>query len=109
MMRSLSKALILAASLSCVGVAEAQHRLAIQGEKRLAIVAADGKVEWELPWGGIRDLHVLPSGNLMVQQGSSKVVEIDRQTHKVVWSYDSATANGNAGKRVEVHAFEPLP
>lgn len=107
-MRSLVYLSVLCASLFWIGVAEAQHRFVIQGENRLAIVAADGQVEWELPWGGIHDLHVLPSGNLMVQQGSSKVVEIDRQTRMVVWSYDSATANGNAGQRVEVHAFQPL-
>jgi outer membrane protein assembly factor BamB len=89
--------------------AAAEHRLVIQGNQRLAIVAADGHTEWEMPWGGIHDLHVLPSGNLMVQQGSSKVVEIDVNTRRVVWSYDSATSNGNQGKRVEVHAFQPLP
>ena len=86
----------------------AQHRLAIQGNGKIAIVASDGKIEWEMPWGGIHDLHVLPNGNLMVQQGSSKVVEIDVATRKVVWTYDSATSNGNAGKKVEVHAFQPL-
>lgn len=44
----------------------------------------------------------------MMQQGANKVVEIDPATKKVVWSYDSATANGNQGKPVEVHAFQPL-
>jgi hypothetical protein len=42
----------------------------------------------------------------MVQQGGHKVVEIDRKKKEVVWSYDSA--NGKFGKRVEVHAFQPL-
>ena len=28
---------------------------------------------------------------------------------KVVWTYDSATMNGNKGKRVDVHAFARLP
>jgi hypothetical protein len=67
-----------------------------------------GKVEWELPWGGIHDIHVLGNGNVMVQQGGAKVAEIDSKTKKVVWSYDSATQNGNQGKPVEVHAFQPL-
>jgi outer membrane protein assembly factor BamB len=62
-----------------------------------------------MPWGGIHDLHVLPSGNIMVQRGSAEVVEIDRETKQVVWQYDSRTQNGNQGKRVEVHAFQPLP
>lgn len=90
-------------------VARAQHRFVLQGEKRIAIVDSAGRIEWEMPWGGIHDLHVLADGNILVQQGSAKVVEIDRETRQVVWSYDSATANGNAGKRVEVHSFQPLP
>jgi outer membrane protein assembly factor BamB len=84
------------------------RRLAVQGNNRLAIVDREGKIEWEMPWGGIHDIHVLANGNIMVQQGAAKVVEIDRQTKKVIWSYDSASQNGNAGKRVEVHAFQPL-
>ncbi|MFP6751158.1 MAG: PQQ-binding-like beta-propeller repeat protein, partial [Pirellulaceae bacterium] len=37
-----------------------------------------------------------------------KVVEIDPASGKVVWTYDSTQQNGNAGKKVEVHAFQPL-
>ena len=88
--------------------AHAQHRLAIQGNDKLVIIARDGKTEWEIDWGGIHDIHVLPTGNIMVQQGANKVVEIDRDRRQVVWTYDSATANGNTGKAVEVHAFQPL-
>lgn len=35
-------------------------------------------------------------------------MEIDPETDKVVWRYDSGNQNGNAGKAVEVHAFERL-
>jgi hypothetical protein len=86
----------------------AQHRLITQGNDRLAIVDRAGKIAWQMPWGGIHDLHVLPNGNVMVQQGASKVVEIDVAAKAIVWTYDSATTNGNAGKTVEVHAFQPL-
>ncbi|WP_425619447.1 PQQ-binding-like beta-propeller repeat protein [Anatilimnocola sp. NA78] len=89
-------------------VASAQHRLALQGAGKLAIVDRAGMIEWQMPWGGIHDLHVLPSGNLMVQQGGAKVAEIDVANKKVVWSYDSAKSNGNEGKKIEVHAFQPL-
>ena len=88
--------------------ASPQHRLAIHGNGRLAILAKDGSIEWEMEWPGIHDIHVLSSGNIMVQEHNRKVVEIDVKTKKVVWSYDSTKANGNAGKRVEVHAFQPL-
>lgn len=86
----------------------AGHRLVTQGNDKLAIVDADGKTEWEMKWGGIHDIHVLKSGHILVQQGGAKVAEIDPQTKQVVWSYDSAKQNGNAGKPVEVHAFQPL-
>lgn len=84
------------------------HGVAIQGNGKLAILAADGSTEWEMPWHGVHDIHVLPSGNIMVQQGGAKVVEIDRQTKQVVWEYDSSKQNGNEGKKIEVHAFQPL-
>jgi acetyl esterase/lipase/outer membrane protein assembly factor BamB len=85
------------------------HRLLIQGKDKLAIVAADGRIEWEMPWGGVHDMHVLDNGHIMVQQGPAAVAEIDPATKKVVWSYDSAHQNGNEGKRIEVHSFQPLP
>ena len=90
------------------GSAQAAHRVALQGNGKLAIVEKDGQIKWQMKWGGIHDIHVLPNGHIMVQQGSRKVVEIDPKTKKVVWSYDSGTANGNSGKRIEVHAFQPL-
>ncbi len=85
-----------------------QHRLALQGNDKLAILDRDGRIEWQMRWGGIHDLHVLENGNLMVQQGANKVVEIDIARKEIVWTYDAATSNGNHGKTVEVHAFQPL-
>lgn len=74
--------------------------------RRLAIIAPDGKVEWEIPVTAIHDATVLPNGNVLLQQGWTKVQEVkpDRQ---VVWEYDAAKAN--PGKPVEVHAFQRLP
>ncbi len=74
---------------------------------RLAIIAANGSIEWELPVTAIHDAWILPNGNILTQQGWQRVVEVNREK-KVVWEYDSATANGNQGKRVEVHAFQRL-
>jgi outer membrane protein assembly factor BamB len=84
------------------------HRLVIQGNGKLAVVDRKGNIEWEMPWGGIHDIHRLPSGNIMVQRGAASVVEIDYQTKQVIWSYDSSNSNGNQGRPVEVHAFQPL-
>jgi outer membrane protein assembly factor BamB len=86
----------------------AQYRLVLQGNGQLAIVESDGTIGWQIPWGGIHDVHVLANGNIMVQQGPAAVVEIDVATRQVAWRYDSAASNGNAGKPVEVHAFQPL-
>lgn len=96
------------AFLTTTPLASAQHRVMVQGQGKLAIVDAKGQVEWQMAWGGIHDLHVLANGHIMVQQGAAKVVEIDPRSKKVVWSYDSGTMNGNKGKRVEVHGFQPL-
>src|SRR5688572_924226 len=96
------------ALLSAVTPAFARHRLIVQGNNKLAIIDKESKTEWEMPWGAIHDVHVLPNGHILVQQGAAKVAEIDPETKKVVWSYDSAKQNGNDGKRVEVHAFQPL-
>jgi outer membrane protein assembly factor BamB len=89
-------------------LASAAQRVIMQGNGKLAIVDAEGKTTWEMPCGAIHDLHVLPNGHVMVQQGFRKVVEIDPEKKEIVWSYDSATQNGNEGKRLEVHAFQPL-
>src|SRR5438105_3754676 len=86
------------------------HRLLIADDstRRIAIVAADGKIEWEHKIGPIHDLHMLPGGNVLCQLSWTHVVEIDPRTNQVVWDYDAAKRNGNEGKRVEVHAFQRL-
>ena len=86
----------------------AQHRLITQGNEKLAIVNDKGDIEWEMKWNGIHDIHVLDSGNILTRLGANKVVEIDREKKVVIWTYDSSTQNGNEGKKVEVHAFQPL-
>src|SRR5262249_1655909 len=84
------------------------HRFLIQGNGRLAIVAADGRVEWEMPWGAIHDVHLAADGSILVQNGASAVAAVDRATKQVVWRFDAAQRPENAGKKVEVHAFQPL-
>src|ERR1051326_2003372 len=75
---------------------------------RLAIVAADGSLEWEMRVSAIHDASVLPNGNILFQQGWTKILEAT-PAKEVVWQYDAAKMNGNEGKRVEVHAFQRLP
>ncbi len=73
----------------------------------LAIFGKDGKVEWRTKIRDIHDAWVLPNGNILYQQGWTKVVEVTPD-QKEVWSYDAAKMNGNEGKKVEVHAFQRL-
>jgi outer membrane protein assembly factor BamB len=88
--------------------AVAAHRVLIQGKGKLVVVGAGGKAEWEMPWGAIHDVHVMENGHFLVPKNNREICEIDPETKEVVWSYNSATSNGNQGKRVEVHAFQPL-
>ena len=75
--------------------------------KTLASIAADGRVEWRLPVGAIHDLHLLPDGHVLYQDGWTRIIELDER-RKPVWDYN-AKRNGNAGRTVEVHAFQRLP
>jgi outer membrane protein assembly factor BamB len=100
--------LTIAAILVAPVSAYSQHRVLVQGNNKLAIVDTDGSIEWEMKWGGIHDIHVLDNGNIMVQKYNRQIVEIDPDTKEVVWTYDSTKENGNDGKKVEVHAFQPL-
>lgn len=75
---------------------------------RIAIIGDDGRTEWEYKIGPLHDLHVLPDGNVLFQTSWTRIVEVNPKTNEVVWEYDSAKENGNAGKAVEVHAFQRL-
>jgi hypothetical protein len=44
---------------------------------------------------------------VLFQTSWTKLVEMT-PTKEIVWQYDAAKANGNEGKRVEVHAFQRL-
>lgn len=84
------------------------HEVLLQGNGRLVILNETGEITWERQWGGLHDLHEMPNGNFLVLRGKAEVCEIDRETKKVVWSYDASKMNGNRGKPVEVHACQPL-
>ncbi len=75
--------------------------------QRLAIVASDGSLEWEIKVGAIHDAQVLKNGNILLQQGWTRIVEVTPDK-KTVWEYDAATQNGNEGRKVEVHSFQRL-
>lgn len=77
-------------------------------KNRIAIIGEDGGLQWESKIGPLHDLHQLENGNLLFQTNWTHIVEVDPATQKIIWDYDSSSANGNTGKKVEVHAFQRL-
>ena len=100
--------LILFCLASVNGLVLAEHTVLLHGKTGLVKIEPNGDVSWRMDWGGIHDIHQLDNGLLLTREGRTGVVEINPATKKVVWRYDSAKANGNEGKPVEVHAFERL-
>ncbi len=84
-----------------------KHRLLVANTGRVAIVAPDGTLERDVKSAGLHDASLLPNGNLLYQSSWTKVTELNPEG-KVVWEYDSATSNGNAGVPLEVHACQRL-
>jgi hypothetical protein len=86
------------------------HRVVVAdySKRRIAIVDAKGKIEWEFKIGDLHDLHPLADGNLLFQTSFTRLVEVDPRTSRIVWEYDAKKSNGNEKRPVEVHAFQRL-
>ena len=83
------------------------YRVLGQDKGHVAIVGPGGKVEWEAPCGGTaHDITLLPNGNILVDTGSTAVIEITPEK-KVVWKHEAKPRAGYTGK-VEIHAFQRL-
>ena len=95
-------------ALFAAPVSSPRHAVLAVNNGTLARFDRNGEVTWM--YRGIRDAHCvqqLPNGNVLVQDSWTRVVEID-PSGKTVWSYDCATMNGNAGKKIETHSFTRL-
>ena len=74
---------------------------------RVAIVDADGKVEWEIANASeVHDLALLPNGNLLFSMKGPKVVEMT-PAKEIVWEY-APKPRDKSVPRVEIHAFQRL-
>ena len=108
--------LFLAAAVSAAPGASTpiRHRVlaADASVHRIAITDDHGKVSWQRHIADLHDLHLLPNGNILFQDTWTHLIELTPgatpDKDKIVWEYDSATMNGNAGKEVQVHAFQRL-
>src|SRR5471032_3698161 len=67
------------------------HRLLIaDSDKRLlAIVAADGTIEWSTPiHDEVHEAVLLPNGHVLYAEISNRIIEVDPKTGQEVWTYD---------------------
>jgi len=108
---SLCAVAVICLSVSILTAAEKESRKFVTADSskgRIAIIDEDGQTAWESKIGPLHDLHVLDNGHLLFQTNWTHIVEVDPDTNKVVWEYDSKHSPGNADRRVEVHAFQRL-
>ncbi len=88
------------------GAAITHSFLGVGKANKTVIVGEDGKVQWSVNYPA-SDGWVLPNGNVLLALYRMKgfpnggVVEIDRATKKVVWSYQ--------GQQRETSTVQPLP
>lgn len=83
------------------------YRVLAQDKGHVAIVARDGKIEWEVECKhNSHDIALLPNGNLLLHTTPVTVVEMTPKK-EVVWKYEAKPKEGYKG-RVEVHAFQRL-
>ena len=94
---------------ACSPVQEESIRLVIaaEGRKQVAIADAEGNVLWKHPITQVHDVQLLENGNILVNNGWTKVMELDL-AGKTVWEYDSSKTEGNNGEKIEIHAFQRL-
>ena len=77
-------------------------------QKVMAIIAADGTVEWKREMrGSCHDAWVMPDGRILWTPSNGKIFVTDTTTSSDTLLYDSATQGGITG-RVEIHGFQPL-
>src|SRR3954449_6851935 len=88
---------LVAGSFQASGDDAVSHRFiaADSSKGRIAIIGPDGNTEWEYKIGPLHDLHVLPDGPVLFQTSWTDLLEVDPNTNKIVWKYDSAKQNGN--------------
>lgn len=70
------------------------------GGNKVAVVSAEGKIEWEFSCPNPQDCWRLPNGNyLFCYRNGAREMTMDKKT---VWKYKAAD-------KVEVHSCQPLP
>ncbi|MCA9089493.1 MAG: hypothetical protein KDA90_12780 [Planctomycetaceae bacterium] len=107
-MRSVLCLCLLSTSLMGAEVTSPRHRVIAADKGHIARFSPSGECEWTFKAGPVHGIKLLDNGNLLTQRNWTQLVEVN-PAGEVVWEYDSGTANGNSGRKVEVHAFQRLP
>ena len=96
-------------ALNAADITGTGHRFfAADYEKHvMAIVGADGKVEWKREMkGGCHDAWVQSDGKILWTPSGDKIFEIDPKANSETLIYDSRK-HGEVKGNVEIHAFQP--
>lgn len=103
-------AALVAINMCPIEAASPKHRFlsADSSKSRIAIIDENGKTEWERTIGPLHDAHMLENGHVLLQSNWTHVEEVDLTTGKTVWEYDATKQADNAGKKIEIHAFQRL-
>ncbi len=73
----------------------------------MAIVGADGKIEWKRKMdGGCHDAWVLADGKILWTPSGHEIFEVDPKTDTQTLIYDSYKQGGLSGD-IQIHAFQP--
>lgn len=107
-MKHLLALCVLFTTWTMVLAGEPSYRVLAADKGKVAIVNAQGKVEWEFAnKAETHDIQLLPNGNVLLPLPKSVIAEVNREG-KVVWQYECKPKAGYIG-RIEVHAFQQLP
>ncbi len=83
------------------------YRVLAADKGRVAIVSANGELEWETATKvEVHDLWQLPGGNILFLFSPAKIVEMSPEK-QVIWEYESKPVTATTA-RVEIHAFQRL-
>jgi len=83
------------------------YRVLAADKGHVAIVDAQGNIEWEIPnQAEVHDLVLLANGNILFPTGPTTVVEMTPDK-KIVWQHVAKPRKGITD-RVEIHAFQRL-
>ena len=99
--------LLVVANQRDVSAVPPEYRVLAQDRGHVAIVAADGQVQWEVACRhNSHDIAQLPGGNLLLHVGPAKIIEMT-PAKETVWQYEARPKPGYNG-RIEIHAFQRL-